>query len=183
MVVGGHHATLCPQEFNAPFIDVVVIGEGVPAFKEIVARWSKKQIKAFDNILGLGLPRDGEFHFTAPRPFPSNLTTYPIRKFLPRTSIRKTKGHSEQLYPLKSVNVGLTRAARHRSFNLNTRAHCIAPSMSGLNNCWSLRIIFQFAPEIANVVAYQRSIPRTHWIMPHITQQILRRVQLMRIAA
>ncbi len=32
-IVGGHHATLCPYEFNAPFVDVVVIGEGVPAFK------------------------------------------------------------------------------------------------------------------------------------------------------
>lgn len=77
-VVGGHHATLCPQEFNAPFIDVVVIGEGVPAFREIVARWDQHRCVAFDDIPGLGLPREkGEFHLTEPRPFPPNLDHMP----------------------------------------------------------------------------------------------------------
>lgn len=77
-VVGGHHATLCPHEFNAPFIDVVVIGEGVPAFREIVARWDKIRVVEFDDILGLGLPRaGGEFFLTAPRPLPPNLDHMP----------------------------------------------------------------------------------------------------------
>lgn len=76
-VVGGHHATLCPHEFNAPFIDVVVIGEGVPAFREIVARWEKTHTKDFDDIPGLGLPRNGTFCLTAARPFPANLDHLP----------------------------------------------------------------------------------------------------------
>ena len=35
-VLGGHHASLCPEEFNTPYIDAIVLGEGVPAFREIV---------------------------------------------------------------------------------------------------------------------------------------------------
>lgn len=76
-VVGGHHATLCPREFNSPYIDVVVIGEGVPAFKEIVARWGKNKVADFDNIPGLGLPKGGEFYLTAPRAIPSSLDHMP----------------------------------------------------------------------------------------------------------
>ena len=76
-VVGGHHATLCPHEFNSPLIDVVVIGEGVPAFREIVARWDRERVIDFDDIPGLGLPRDGKVHLTAPRPLPSNLDHMP----------------------------------------------------------------------------------------------------------
>lgn len=76
-VVGGHHATLCPHEFNAPFVDVVVIGEGVPAFREIVARWEQKREVDFDDIAGLGLPRSGQFHLTAARPLPASLDHMP----------------------------------------------------------------------------------------------------------
>lgn len=76
-VVGGHHASLCPHEFHSPFIDVVVIGEGVPAFKEIVARWDKQRIVDFEDIPGLGLHGNGAFHLTAPRPFPATLDHLP----------------------------------------------------------------------------------------------------------
>lgn len=76
-VVGGHHATMCPHEFNSPFIDVVVIGEGVPAFREIVARWDREKVVDFDDIPGLGLPRDGAVHLTALRPMPTNLDHLP----------------------------------------------------------------------------------------------------------
>ena len=35
-VVGGHHATIMPEDFLSQFIDLIVMGEGVFAFKEIV---------------------------------------------------------------------------------------------------------------------------------------------------
>jgi len=76
-IVGGHHVTLCPHEFDSPLIDVVVIGEGVPAFREIVARWNQRKVMDFEDILGLGLRRDGEFYLTAPRPLPHNLDHMP----------------------------------------------------------------------------------------------------------
>jgi hopanoid C-3 methylase len=41
-VVGGHHATIMPMDFCTPFIDVIVTGEGVFPFREVVARLEKK---------------------------------------------------------------------------------------------------------------------------------------------
>jgi radical SAM superfamily enzyme YgiQ (UPF0313 family) len=38
-VVGGHHPTLSPDEFDEPYIDVIVQGEGEITFKELCARW------------------------------------------------------------------------------------------------------------------------------------------------
>ncbi len=37
VVVGGHHATVAPDDYNVPEIDVVVRGEGCLPFKEVVA--------------------------------------------------------------------------------------------------------------------------------------------------
>jgi radical SAM superfamily enzyme YgiQ (UPF0313 family) len=41
-IVGGHHATVVPEDFITPFIDIVVIGEGVFTFKEIISQLDKK---------------------------------------------------------------------------------------------------------------------------------------------
>lgn len=37
-VIGGHHATVAPQDFVWPSIDLIVMGEGVASFREIVRR-------------------------------------------------------------------------------------------------------------------------------------------------
>jgi radical SAM superfamily enzyme YgiQ (UPF0313 family) len=37
-VVGGHHATVAYKDFFEPYIDIIVIGEGIFVFKEIVRR-------------------------------------------------------------------------------------------------------------------------------------------------
>ena len=42
-VVGGHHATVVPNDFAHPGIDVVVVGEGVAPFQELVARRERGQ--------------------------------------------------------------------------------------------------------------------------------------------
>lgn len=41
-VVGGHHATVIPEDFYTPYIDVIVTGEGVFSFREIILRLEKK---------------------------------------------------------------------------------------------------------------------------------------------
>jgi radical SAM superfamily enzyme YgiQ (UPF0313 family) len=41
-IVGGHHATVMPQDFYTPCIDIIVMGEGVFAFREVVWRLEKK---------------------------------------------------------------------------------------------------------------------------------------------
>lgn len=75
-LVGGHHATLRPDEFNAPYIDAIVLGEGVPAFQAIVERW--RQGRDFDDVAGLAIPSDGRLHFTPPRPLPATLDHQPL---------------------------------------------------------------------------------------------------------
>lgn len=75
-VVGGHHASLVPQDFNASYIDAIVLGEGVPAFQELVER--RRQRRDIFDINGLALPRDGQLHFTSPRPLPRSLDHQPL---------------------------------------------------------------------------------------------------------
>lgn len=57
-VVGGHHATVMPEDFLSPFIDLIVMGEGVFAFREIVARFEKRE--SFDDISGVAFRKNGE---------------------------------------------------------------------------------------------------------------------------
>jgi len=56
VVVGGHHATVCPTDFNVSSIDLVVIGEGVTSIREIVVELSAQQ--NFIAIDGIGIPGD-----------------------------------------------------------------------------------------------------------------------------
>ncbi len=55
-VVGGHHPTLCPGEFDEPYIDVVVQGEGEITFRELVERWGVQRStgdRTFEGVRGV----------------------------------------------------------------------------------------------------------------------------------
>ena len=54
-VVGGHHATVVPKDFFSPFIDLIVTGEGVFAFKEIIVRFERGE--RFDGIPGIAFAK------------------------------------------------------------------------------------------------------------------------------
>ncbi len=110
VVVGGHHATIRPTDFNDPHIDLVVIGEGVMTIREI-ARGLKKGTPLRD-IAGIALPGE-EMEFSEPRPY-TDLDRLP---FPDRSLTAKYRRHyfSEWMRPMASIrtSVGCTN---HCSF-------------------------------------------------------------------
>lgn len=103
-VVGGHHATVQPGDFNSPDIDLIVQGEGVFPFQEIVRRHQNKQ--AFSGITGVISPGfQVGYQALVPQmidldelPFPRRSLTKSYRKeyysdwMKPLASIRTSKG-------------------------------------------------------------------------------------------
>ncbi len=67
-VIGGHHATMAPQDFCDPDIDIIVIGEGVFTFREIVERLDNKQ--EVTDVKGIAFYHQRGLKYTEPRPYP-----------------------------------------------------------------------------------------------------------------
>lgn len=103
-VVGGHHATVSPEDFFEPFIDLIVMGEGVFAFREIVNCLEKKE--EFGRIAGIAYVKGGRIIKTPYNPiidldivpFPKRELTEKYRKHYftewmkPLASMRTSKG-------------------------------------------------------------------------------------------
>jgi len=69
-VIGGHHATLMPDEFDEPYIDVIVQGEGELTFAELVARWDQgrpSQDRTFEGVAGTRYLTPAGRRVTAPK--------------------------------------------------------------------------------------------------------------------
>ncbi|HIE27362.1 TPA: radical SAM protein, partial [Candidatus Poribacteria bacterium] len=64
-VIGGHHATVMPEDFNQEYIDAIVIGEGEITFKELVDAYENKT--NFSKVDGIAFPQNGNLTFTQPR--------------------------------------------------------------------------------------------------------------------
>lgn len=75
-VLGGYHATLCPQDFDSEFVDVIVAGEGEITFRELVRALVEKQ--DLDSIDGLIYRRGGQQISTRPRDLVRNLNNLPL---------------------------------------------------------------------------------------------------------
>lgn len=58
-VVGGHHATVAASDFLSPSIDLVVKGEGVEPFRQILAR--HERLSAFEGIAGVEVRHGDQF--------------------------------------------------------------------------------------------------------------------------
>ncbi len=99
VVVGGHHATVAPEDFLSPSVDVIVMGEGVSAFREIVQRSEKRA--AFDDVAGIVLSQNGKLFYTEPRP----LVELDALPFPDRTLTANYRRHyySEWMRPLASM--------------------------------------------------------------------------------
>jgi radical SAM superfamily enzyme YgiQ (UPF0313 family) len=61
-VVGGVGATLKPDDFTQPYVDVIVLGHRVSSFKQIVENFEQK--KSFENIEGIALPGGDRLYLT-----------------------------------------------------------------------------------------------------------------------
>ena len=102
VIVGGHHATVRPTDFNVQAIDLIAIGEGVTTLREVA-----KQLQltgTFETIDGLAIPGE-RLRFTKPRPHCS-LDSLPIPDRTLTTHYRKHY-FSEWLQPLASIRTSL----------------------------------------------------------------------------
>jgi len=98
-VVGGHHATVAPEDFSSPDIDLIVMGEGVFTFKEIVARFERGE--GFDGVTGVAFARNGALVKTEPMPVNDlDVFPFPDRRF---TARYRPHYFSEWMKPLASL--------------------------------------------------------------------------------
>jgi len=65
-IVGGHHATMMPEDFNEPFVDAIVLGHGTETLPELLESLGRGD--DLRDVSGLALVRDGKLSFTSPRP-------------------------------------------------------------------------------------------------------------------
>lgn len=98
-VVGGHHATVMPHDFLSPHIDLVVLGEGVFVFQEIVARFERDE--GFDGVRGIAFAH-GDRLVRSEAPAELGLDDFP---FPDRTLTAEYRPHyfSEWMRPLASI--------------------------------------------------------------------------------
>ena len=108
IVVGGHHATVRPADFNEQQIDFVVIGEGVFTLRELCR--AVEEESGIREIRGLAIPCPDGMLFTEPRPYTDlNLLPMPDRTLTVR---HRQSYFSEWFSPLASVRTSLGCTAR-----------------------------------------------------------------------
>ncbi|MBX3198534.1 MAG: cobalamin-dependent protein [Labilithrix sp.] len=81
-LVGGHHPTLCPDEFDFDYVDVIVQGEGEHTLREIMSRWEAQRDagdRTFDGVKGTRWrDADGVRRVNAKREQTASLDDLPI---------------------------------------------------------------------------------------------------------
>jgi len=98
-VVGGHHATVAPEDFHTPSINVIVMGEGVFAFKEIVRKFEKGE--SLTGVRGTVVVQEGTIHRTnASLDIDLDSFPFPNRNL---TDKYRTRYYSDWMRPLASI--------------------------------------------------------------------------------
>ncbi len=98
-VVGGHHATVAYTDFIEPYINLIVMGEGVFVFKEVINRFEKNS--DFEGLPGIAYQKDGKIVMTPPAPV-TDLDSFPFPERSLTTDYRKSY-FSEWRKPLATI--------------------------------------------------------------------------------
>ncbi len=107
-VVGGHHATVWPQDFASPCVDLEVRGEGIGPLREIVSRLEKGQ--SYEGITGVCHKIDGRLLITEAATITDlDLVPMPARHL---TSSYRSQYFSEWMRPLASIRT--SKGCPHR---------------------------------------------------------------------
>lgn len=107
-VVGGHHATLIPEDFYEPYIDIVAIGDGEHTFPEIVARHSAD--RDFQPIKGIVYKdRSGKFIRNELREL-TDMKEIPS----PRRDLVDRYRHRYHMFRIPTAVMELSRGCKHR---------------------------------------------------------------------
>lgn len=75
-VAGGHHASLCPEDFDSDTVDFIVVGEGEVTFPLLLNALERRQ--EYRDIAGLVYRSNGHQVFTGPRPPMRSLDDSPL---------------------------------------------------------------------------------------------------------
>ena len=98
-VVGGHHATVSPEDFLTPFVDVIVTGEGIFVFQKLMERLAKRE--SFNGIPGIIFKQGNVVLKTAPEPL-SDLDIFPFPERSLTSQYRK-RYYYEWMKPLAFI--------------------------------------------------------------------------------
>ncbi|MBI5575169.1 MAG: cobalamin B12-binding domain-containing protein [Deltaproteobacteria bacterium] len=123
-VVGGYHATASPRDYDVDCVDVVVIGEGVFAFRDIVTIYERRREIRLDdlgNIPGIAFRSNGKLHFT---PF----RVYPDVDLLPMPARELTGKHRNGYFNTWMKPLSMIRTSVGCAFRCN---FCLQWKMSG----------------------------------------------------
>ncbi|MBI2864862.1 MAG: cobalamin B12-binding domain-containing protein [Chloroflexi bacterium] len=75
-VLGGYHASLCPEDFDEECVDVIVVGEGEVTFRELVT--ALQDGKDLSAVQGIIYRQNGRRVATPWRPLITNLNALPL---------------------------------------------------------------------------------------------------------
>jgi len=106
-VVGGHHATVAPDDFLSPSIDVIVMGEGVWPFREVVARHERGD--GLEGIPGTAIRAADGLKRTDPDPLDLDALPLPDRNL---TKQYRHRYYCDWMKPLASMRT--SKGCPHR---------------------------------------------------------------------
>ncbi|MHA2281704.1 MAG: B12-binding domain-containing radical SAM protein [Promethearchaeota archaeon] len=108
-VVGGHHPTLLPRDFDNEHIDVVVIGDGEITFRELVDHYESDY--DLQELAGIAYRKNGEMILNRKRKSPHKLDDTRIPQ---RELIRKYSGEYYFLLNKPIATVPTSKGCLHR---------------------------------------------------------------------